>query len=347
MGKYYIKFGLSKNFNAGSKAMKDIMALLESRGYRVVSSLPADAGKILKLMDIPLLFFTLLFKVGRRGTIVYFIPSNALRIRFLSFFRKIVGFRLLCFVNDVESMRMVKSEKYAVGEMKGIATADVVLVPNENSVRILREKHQMLNPMIPVGVWDYLVDDSMLPVEHGGEMNPRGVVAYAGNLNLAPFIDALQSVGLSFRIWGSGKAKGGESPVVFMGEEYPERLVGKIAGCSWGLVWSGSSVETCNGQVGDYLKFNNSHKCGLYLAAGIPLIVWQESGMAQFVRKQQVGICVSSLNEAADVIRRMDNSVYSIYRRNAQHMGGQVRKGDFFLRALAEAENFLNRKKYV
>ena len=30
MSKYYIKFGISANPNAGSKAMKDIMALLDS-----------------------------------------------------------------------------------------------------------------------------------------------------------------------------------------------------------------------------------------------------------------------------------------------------------------------------
>lgn len=338
MGKYYIKFGLSKNFNAGSKAMKDIMALLEGRGYKTVMSLPAGANRFFKLMDIPLLFFILLFKVGRKGAVVYFIPSNALRVRLLGFFKKVVGFRLLCFINDVESMRMVKSERYAAGEMKSIAVADVVLAPNENSVHILREKHHMFNPMIPVKVWDYLVNDSMLSAEHDREISPRGAVAYAGNLNLASFIEVLQGVGLPFKIWGSGKVKGGGPDVEFMGEEYPERLVSKVADCSWGLVWYGSVAETCNGQLSDYLKFCNSHKCGLYLAAGIPLIVWKESGMARFVDEYQVGICVSSLSEAADIIRDMDKDAYFVYRRNAQRIGVQVRRGDFFLRALTEAE---------
>ena len=36
MSKYYIKFGISANPNAGSKAMKDIMALLDSKGYKAV-----------------------------------------------------------------------------------------------------------------------------------------------------------------------------------------------------------------------------------------------------------------------------------------------------------------------
>ena len=48
MSKYYIKFGISANPNAGSKAMKDIMALLDSKGYKAVLALPTRTNKIIK-----------------------------------------------------------------------------------------------------------------------------------------------------------------------------------------------------------------------------------------------------------------------------------------------------------
>lgn len=339
MGKYYIKFGLSKNFNAGSKAMKDIMLLLEKRGYKSVPALPSGFNKILKLVDIPILLFTLLFKVGRKGIVVYFMPSNPLRIRFMKFFKERLGFRLICFINDIESMRMNKSEKYAMDEMKSIAAADVLMVPNDNSVRILQNEHQIVNFMIPVGVWDYLVDDSIYTTEcFQKALCDIKTVAYAGNLALASFIVTLYTIDLNFRIWGSGEVEKNEDNVTFMGEEYPDKLVSMVADCSWGMVWYGPSTDSCNGQLSSYLRFCNSHKCGLYLAAGIPVIVWQESGMASFVHKNQIGICVSSLKEAADIINHMDVSTYSHYRNNAQRIGRQVRRGHFFLRALNEAE---------
>ena len=50
MSKYYIKFGISANPNAGSKAMKDIMALLDSKGYKAVLALPTRTNKIIKLI---------------------------------------------------------------------------------------------------------------------------------------------------------------------------------------------------------------------------------------------------------------------------------------------------------
>ena len=46
---------------------------------------------------------------------------------------------------------------------------------------------------------------------------------------------------------------------------------------SFGLVWDGISVETCAGVYGEYLKVNNPHKTSLYLASGIPVIIWKEA----------------------------------------------------------------------
>ena len=60
MAQYYIKFGVSRNPNARSKAMRDIMDLLDSEGWRCVPSLPVTVPKILKILDLPLLFFLLL-----------------------------------------------------------------------------------------------------------------------------------------------------------------------------------------------------------------------------------------------------------------------------------------------
>ena len=48
--KYYIKFGISNRKNAGSKAMRDIMHLLDEQGYRPMPALPVSTHKIIKLI---------------------------------------------------------------------------------------------------------------------------------------------------------------------------------------------------------------------------------------------------------------------------------------------------------
>lgn len=339
MSNYYIKFGISRNNNAGSKAMRDIMSLLDAKGYKAVLSLPTSANKIFKLIDIPILLLTSLFKVRRKGIIIYFIPSNFQRIRFLNFLKQIIGFKLICFINDIESMRMHKNKEYTTIEIKSISYADIVLVPNENSIYILQNEFGIANHLIPVGVWDYLSNYKHESSE-SDIVNSfhKQIIVFAGNLNKAPFLEKLPSVNLKFKIWGSGKKMANKGNIDFMGEESPNELIKYIAGCSWGLVWDGDSIYTCNGLLGTYLRFNNSHKCGLYLSAGIPVIVWQESGMASFVNNHKVGICVSSLQAAAELINHMDKESYSSYRKNAQSIAKEIKNGKFFLNALDKAE---------
>lgn len=57
----------------------------------------------------------------------------------------------------------------------------------------------------------------------------------------------------------------------FKPEESPEHLQG---------VWDGDSVDTCAGNTGAYLRYNNPHKTSLYLACGMPVIVWKEAAIA-------------------------------------------------------------------
>ena len=339
MNKYYIKFGISKNCNAGSKAIRDIMFLLESKDYKAVLALPTGVNKLFKLIDIPILFLTLLFRVRKNGIILYIVPSNFRRIRFLKFIRRIIGFKLVCFINDVESLRMGKPQEYARLEIESISCADIVLAPNENSIRILQNEYNLTNHLIPVGVWDYLNNHEHVQSNSTIESTyHQQSVAFAGNLQKSSFIKELHLVHLNFKIWGSGREKRHKDNIDFMGSETPDKLIGSITECSWGLVWDGDSIHSCSGLMGSYLRFNNSHKCGLYLCAGIPVIVWCESGMASFVLRHRVGICVSSLQEAAEIISQMNEETYCMYQRNAQSVAQSISKGKFFLQALNKAE---------
>jgi len=141
---------------------------------------------------------------------------------------------------------------------------------------------------------------------------------------------------------GSNTEEKKDRNIEFMGKKAPDELIENISQCTWGLVWDGISINTCCGLLGTYLRFNNSHKCGLYLAARVPVIVWEESGMASFVNKYKVGICVSSLHDAADIINCMDQKVYNIYKKNAQSIGQLISEGKFFLEALEKAEKITN-----
>lgn len=334
MGKYYIKFGISNKPNAGSKAMRDIMDLLNSQGYKAVLSLPTNANKALKIIDIPILILTILFRIRRYGTLVYFVPSNVKRIQLLQFMQHILGFKLICFINDIEFMRMEKSKEKAKEEINAIAAANIILAPNNNSICILQNEYNLTNRFIPVGVWDYLAPIPIKKLQNNNE------IVFAGNLSKSPFIMQLSQIDLHFSFFGKiDKINQGNSNMKFHGKRKPNELVNEICHYAWGLVWDGNSIDTCTGLLGNYLRFNNSHKCGLYLAAEIPLIVWEKSGMAHFVNENKVGICVESLYEAESIIKGMNEEEYSKYRDNARRIGENIRHGHYFLEALKKAES--------
>lgn len=101
-------------------------------------------------------------------------------------------------------MRMEKSKEYAHAEMNSIAVADIILAPNDNSIQILQNKYHFTNHLVSIGIWDYLNNFEPIASEHTTNMvfNEKSV-AFAGNLNKAPFINELSSVNLNFKIWGS------------------------------------------------------------------------------------------------------------------------------------------------
>ena len=106
----------------------------------------------------------------------------------------------------------------------------------------------------------------------------------------------------------------------------------------YGLVWVGDSIDTCKGGKGEYLKINNPHKLSLYLAVGLPVIIWDEVTEAEFVKRENVGLTVSSLYELPDKLAVISDSDYTVMKNNAARIGEKLRNGEYMTRALKTAE---------
>ena len=103
-----------------------------------------------------------------------------------------------------------------------------------------------------------------------------------------------------------------------------------------GLVWDGVSVHACEGGLGEYLQFNNSHKCGLYLASGLPVFVWKRAGLADFVEENQCGFAVESLDEITETLHKLTKEEYEKLLVNVKRVSENVRKGYYLKKVLDE-----------
>jgi len=172
---------------------------------------------------------------------------------------------------------------------------------------------------------------------------PVGIV-YAGALHPKKnaFVYQLGTVPLEplrAHLYGKGydqaSVVGEASRVTYKGFFPFDELMQHIDG-SFGLVWDGESVETCSGVYGDYLRYNHPHKCSFYLACGLPVIVWSESAVAEFVRREGVGLCVESLGEISGVMQGLSESAYRDMVQRVGIVRDRVRSG-FYLSAALEA----------
>ncbi len=100
------------------------------------------------------------------------------------------------------------------------------------------------------------------------------------------------------------------------------------------MVWDGDSAHTCSGMYGEYLKINNPHKASLYLASNFPIIVWSQSALADFVKRNDCGIIIDSLFEIAGALENMDEERYQQFLENSRKIGEKIRQGHYLKTAL-------------
>jgi hypothetical protein len=162
-------------------------------------------------------------------------------------------------------------------------------------------------------------------------------IAFAGNLNKSEFLLAMDEPKdncFCLELWGKiDSAKQEKLPDfcryhgVLAADEVPQ----EVAKADYGLVWDGSGKDEIEGGLGEYLRYNNSHKCGLYLASGIPAIVWSRSGMADYITKNQCGIVIDRLSDLSEALAHADHAKL---QKNARGVAKDLRTGRNLSRAL-------------
>jgi len=101
----------------------------------------------------------------------------------------------------------------------------------------------------------------------------------------------------------------------------------------FGLVWDGD-IQPADNEFGRYTRMNNPHKFSLYMAAGLPVIVWSEMAIATVVQRHQLGYVINSLTDLPALLNTVTAASYRKLQANAQAMSMRVRNGFYTQRAL-------------
>lgn len=345
-------WGKVASLNAGNKAREDITAILYEMGAREFVS-PAETGerssrgilgKLAVHFDLYKQWKIRLSKLNSCDLVViqYPLPSQTIFLyRALRFANK-KGVKVVLLLHDLDTLRWIAdrspsslSKRRLLFEQKhSVQEASFLISHNERMTEVLvNSLGCSRNSIVELGLFDYCSTGESTSCV----FDQWGPIVIAGNLapHKAAYIYELPS-SLSFKLYGIGLDANkimGSSNTEYVGKFQPNDGPNVIRG-SWGLVWDGDSSDTCSGAYGEYLRINNPHKTSLYLAAGIPVIIWNQAALAQFIEENELGITINSLSEIKDRLDEMSPDKYKTIVKNVSKISKKLRAGYFTKRAI-------------
>lgn len=236
--------------------------------------------------------------------------------------------RSFALIHDLESLRMqtgVENDVSVLSAFEGVISHNPAMSGELRS-------GGYRGHVVDLGLFDYLGFDGEASADRD-----RSVVSFAGNFAKAGFLTRLGETGLSVDLFGSPapSIEVLSERVRYRGSFPANEVPSKISG-GWGLVWDGNSTETCDGLTGEYLRFNCPHKASMYVVAERPLIVWDQSAIAPYVRGHGIGIAVGSLAEARDAIASVGEDEYAVLLESVRREKRELEIGAHLRRATEE-----------
>ena len=342
------------NYNAGSKARMDVDSILTANGYKpLIANIDLDTSQML-LKKVRLQFsryfeWSSSLKVVSSGdTVVIQYPVRNHTLFFSLFLRKLRNKKVktIGIIHDLESLRqaidknnsLLSKIRFSIEEISALKYFTNIIVHNQCMIRSIHDRFGIpTDKMINLEIFDYLYT----PENEHVSADVKGPVIVAGSLdkNKAGYIYDLPD-DVKFDLYGANIDINYRfnSNVIYKGKVKPDVLPSVLKG-SYGLVWDGPSAKSCEGVFGEYLRINNPHKTSLYLAAGLPVIVWRESALASFILNNGCGIAVNSLETLSRELGKISTAEYEAMRHNVDRVGNMIRQGGYLKKAIGIVPN--------
>ncbi|WP_300766239.1 hypothetical protein [uncultured Acetatifactor sp.] len=255
--------------------------------------------------------------------------------------------KIVLIIHDLTMLREIKNIKSPLSKIRlwleeksVVMCCSKVVVHNSRMGLYLKGIGLNADKLINLQIFDYIVPEKHEIYNFVSDEAISEVIV-AGNLerekagyvyNLPPF--------LKYNLYGVNYDGIKKENVHYFGSYKSDELPYVIRG-KFGLVWDGPSADSCIGSYGEYLKINNPHKTSLYLAAGIPVAIWNEAALADFITENRCGILIESLKDLEIQVERMSEESYLDYKKNAERVGKKIREGFYLQKAIQESRKLL------
>lgn len=326
INKYVLEWHDSDKNTGGIKAKQDVITFLKKDGFIPVRVPSSKIGKIWS----SLLSRFILAKL-KNGVIVIQYPSGKpfLRKLWLEAACKNKKLKVILLIHDLETIRFFNDSKHLEKrkeEFNFLSKADGLIALN-TKMKSLLENEGINKPITVLEAWDYESKSRIVK-----KSKYSGTLCYAGNLHKSLFLSKLKCK-TTVQVFGPNPETSFQKPIEYMGQYSPQELPNHL-NANFGLVWDGVSTETCEGTYGQYLRFNDPHKFSLYISSGMPVIVWDKAAIAEFVKRYNVGLTISNLNNIDKLIESVSSQQYEALQKNVTRIAKKMRKGYYLITAV-------------
>lgn len=343
--KYVFDIKYEESYTATSKAREDVNKILTKSGYNVIYfnmkkgngmyNLYKNINYIYKQMK------TMLDEIPVKSTIVFQYPFDSLSFKFSKYIKKKANEKSLKTIALIHDLNLIRtSSKFGkfyyrsiIKENKFLDNFDKIICHNDKMKKYLIKSGLEKSKIIKLGLFDYIVEKNIRECK----VNNFRKIVIAGNLSRAKAgyvykLDDIDINNYTVDLYGINY-DGKTSDKIF----YKGSFKSDDPSCineGFGLIWDGFSCDKCDGNFGEYLKYNNPHKFSLCMACGIPVIVWKESALADMVKKNELGYVIANLNEIDVIFKDMNKDDYLKFRSNVKKVQNKILNGDFLLTAI-------------
>lgn len=336
MRKTYFSKAYKETVSAGNKAKTDIENILTENGYTNIGNLHKVTTNVVYSYFYTLQSVLQTIANLRKGDVLVVQYPLKKYYEFICKCAHFKGVKVVTLIHDLGSFRRKKLtiEK----EISRLECSDYIIVHNQSMKKWL-EKHHIKRPVSCLQIFDYLSKSTA----KDNNVNDRYRVIYAGALSRrknAFLYDMAHLINnYKFHIYGGGfdseEAKKNDN-FIYCGYKRSEDFIAEANG-EFGLVWDGDSVKTCSGSFGEYLKYNNPHKVSFYIRCNLPIIIWEQAGLAPFIEKEGIGITINSLAELDEKIGGISDDEYRIMLDNIKKASKNLATGYYTKQAVNNA----------
>ena len=325
-----------KENNGGAKAREDIDTILKRRGFlpiecRKCRDFTSPKNVIDSLLSIKINWrrFNKIAQKDDFLLIQYPFGDYKTNLKQIKKNKSKNNIKVIALIHDLPSIQ--DNSINSSDEMLLLKVMDIIICHNEKMKEKLVELGIPQEKLVCLEIFDYLCENV------GKRQSKNNGITVAGNLSsvkaqyIYKLINELSDSELVFNLYGPNFEL--ENYKTYYGSLSPESLIKEIKG-SYGLIWDGNSLEECNGVFGKYQKINNPHRVSMNLVAKMPILIWKEAALSDFVSKHNVGIVIDSLVDIEKTIANISDEKYMEMQNNLEILSEKLRTGYFTNKAI-------------